>query len=161
MVMEYPDALVRPSEPGDARVLANHLRPEDYREVRALRDGNMSDLLVMSIASSDPCYSAFTSGGALAMIFGVAPHPTEDKTGIVWLLGTTDMAQLHYRFLRESKSWLDRLFGDRYEILFNIADKRNTLHLDWLRWLGFKFMKEIPAGRNRELFIEFYKSKDV
>ena len=110
---------------------------------------------------SKTCYTALTGSGELAMVFGVVPHPVEEQTGIVWLLGTKAMEDIQYRFIRTSKEWLDRLYGDKYEILFNIADKRNTLHLNWLRWLGFKFMREVEAGLNKEPFIQFQRTKDV
>ena len=161
MVAEYSDATVRDATPKDAKELLENIRPEDLQEIRALRSGDLQAALEMGISLSEPCYAASTESGDLALVFGVVPHPTEKATGVVWLLGTHHMESIHYRFLRESRVWLERLYGDKYEILFNIADKRNTLHLTWLKWLGFKFMQEVEAGLNGELFIEFLRTKDV
>ena len=40
-------------------------------------------------------------------------------------------------------------------MLWNIVDKRNTTHLKLLKFLGFKFLREVSYGPNNLTFIEF------
>ena len=57
-------------------------------------------------------------------------------------------------FIREAKKFID---SRKEKYLYNIVDKRNTVHLDLLRWLGFKFIREITYGPNNLSFIEFIR----
>ena len=41
------------------------------------------------------------------------------------------------------------------KLLWNIVDKRNTVHLKLLQFLGFKFLRELTYGPNQIPFIEF------
>ena len=55
-------------------------------------------------------------------------------------------------FAREAKRFVE----SRPEpLLWNIVDKRNKVHLKLLRFLGFKFLREISHGPNNLSFIEF------
>ena len=40
-------------------------------------------------------------------------------------------------------------------ILWNMVDKRNTTHIKLLRFLGFKFLRELQHVPNNLTFIEF------
>ena len=55
-------------------------------------------------------------------------------------------------FAREAKRYVD---SRQEKLLWNIVDKRNTVHLKLLRFLGFKFLREIEHGPNKLTFIEF------
>lgn len=47
-------------------------------------------------------------------------------------------------------------------ILFNCVDQRNEVHINWLRWLGFKFVRIIPEyGIQKLPFIEFVRIRNV
>lgn len=157
----YRESYIRDSLVEDALPLLKNIRPEDLREIAALRNEPLLPLLKQGIWTSRPCFTAFNNQEELILIFGVVKSPEDPGTGVVWLLGTNLMEHYHYRFLRESRYWLSQLYGDRFNTLWNIADKRNTLHLRWLDWLGFEFQREIPAGINQEPFIEFLRNKDV
>lgn len=157
----YEDSYIRDSKVEDALPLLRNIRPEDLREVTALRSEPLLPLLEQGIWTSRPCFTALSSADDLILVFGVVPYVGNPSIGVVWLLGTTLMEHFQYRFLRESRTWLSRLYGDQFKTLWNVADKRNTLHLKWLDWLGFEFQGEVPAGINNEPFIEFSKTKYV
>jgi len=55
-------------------------------------------------------------------------------------------------FVREAKRYVD---SREEKLLWNIADKRNTVHIKLLRFLGFKFLRELTYGPNQLTFIEF------
>ena len=40
-------------------------------------------------------------------------------------------------------------------MLWNICDSRNKVHLKLLKFLGFKFLREVKYGPNNVTFIEF------
>lgn len=157
----YKESYIRDSNVNDAIELLKNIRPDDLREVTALRSEPLLPLLKQGIWTSKPCFTACSSSEEVILVFGVVPYPQEPDIGVVWLLGTDLMDHFHYRFIRESRYWLSQLYGDQFQVLWNIADKRNTLHLRWLDWLGFEFQREVPAGINNEPFIEFSKPKYV
>ena len=46
---------------------------------------------------------------------------------------------------------------DKFPILFNYIDSRNKLHLTWLKWCGFKIIKERYIDNVK--FYEFIRIK--
>ena len=71
-------------------------------------------------------------------------------------MGSDAIKSIRFVFLRHSKTWLKQLFTG-FELLGNFVDARNTLHIEWLRWLGFRFLRKARIGRNGEEFLEFVK----
>ena len=59
-------------------------------------------------------------------------------------------------FLRESRKVVN-LLNHKYKLLWNYVDCRNELHLRWLKWCGFKFLRKINYGVNQKPFYEFIK----
>ncbi|WP_455153243.1 phage protein Gp13 family protein [Bradyrhizobium cenepequi] len=83
--------------------------------------------------------------GRPEVMFGVGDLNILAGIGAPWLLGT-DAVEQHYRqFLRHSVSWRDQLL-ERYPILRNFVDDRNTVSIRWLRWLGFKLHDPVVIG---------------
>jgi hypothetical protein len=72
-------------------------------------------------------------------MFGVADHALLENYGVIWLLGSSDMARIWRAFARQSPDWIKRLFGENRERLGNIIDRRNELSIRWLKRLGFHF----------------------
>ena len=127
--------------------VASNLRPDDYREVV---EGHGHDpLVVLPLAVDYPNSIYFTvPNGKTAGIAGV----TED--GRIWMLCTTAIDEYPITFAREAKRFID---SRPEKMLWNIADKRNTVHLKLLKFLGFKFLREVTYGPNNITFIEFCK----
>ena len=59
-------------------------------------------------------------------------------------------------FLRNSKDVCDVLKG-KHQILHNYVDKRNKLHINWLKWMGFSIINEVNYGIENRKFYEFVK----
>lgn len=157
----YKGGIIRPALEEDATKLAPHLRQADLDEIKASSGRSPEGALLFGIRYSKRAYTAVSHSGDIIAIFGVGSGATEGR-GIVWLLGSDIINEVAYEFLRNSKAWIQRLYGDDYTQLWNVVDTRNTVHIRWLRWLGFKFInKHNGIGRNKEDFLEFIKDKDV
>ena len=70
------------------------------------------------------------------------------------MLTTPAIHEYPLTFAREAKRFIE----SRPEpYLWNVVDKRNTVHLKLLQFLGFKFLREIIHGPNNLTFIEFIR----
>ena len=124
--------------------VASNLRSDDRREVE---EGHGLDPFVMitSKAQEGSCVYFNVPNGKTAGMAGVDPG------GLIWMLTTPAIEEYPITFVREAKRYVERQKG----LLWNIVDKRNTVHLKLLKFLGFKFLREIFHGPNQLTFIEF------
>lgn len=99
------------------------------------------------------CLTVEVNGRPAAM-FGIATEPVHPRVGMIWFLGTGRMRRIDRQFLRESEKWIDTL-ALGYDALANCVHESNTVHIRWLKWLGFSFL-----GR-RGPFIEFARIVNV
>ena len=125
--------------------VASNLRPDDRREVE---EGHGLDPLeaLTSAVSDESCVYFVVPNGKTA---GMAGVHTE---GSIWMLCTPAIHEYPITFAREAKRFVDR---QDHKLLWNIVDKRNKVHLKLLKFLGFKFLRELPYGPNQLTFIEF------
>jgi hypothetical protein len=73
---------------------------------------------------------------------------------MIWMLCTPVIELYPMTFAREAKKFID----SRTEpLLWNVVDKRNTVHLKLLKFLGFTFHEELLFGPNNLPFIKFSK----
>ena len=141
-------AFVRETQDGDLDRLVLCLRAADRRELKA-HGADAENALRQGFELSRPCYTIEHESKAIGM-FGVTPHPEIPSMGLVWLLGSDEIADIRTRFLRESRKWLEEIGGD-YDVLCNMVHEENELHIKWLRFLGFSFINHNPP------FIEFVR----
>lgn len=130
----------RPAQPGDAAVLGPILREADRLEIQATVGRDPTHTLGEGIASADPCWAVLAGSGPLMALFGVVPDAGNAGSGMIWLLGSDELARHHFTVLRLSRLWVARLH-ERYERLWNYIDARNTGHIAWLRWCGFRLVQ--------------------
>ena len=122
-------------------------------EIRANSGGDPQWVLERGIRASVPSCAMLDDTGEVLALFGVVPHPTNARFGIVWMLGSDALVSRKAIFLRTSKHWLARLYSV-YAALGNVIDARNTVHLNWLKWLGFKAVSRIDRhGAEQRPFI--------
>ena len=76
----------------------------------------------------------------------------EKEDGRIWMLCTHVIHEHPLIFAREAKRWIE---SREERLLWNVVDKRNKVHLKLLKFLGFKFLRELPFGPNQLTFIEF------
>jgi hypothetical protein len=146
---------VRRAQLDDARTLAPRLREADRMEIRANSGDDPQRVLERGIEASVPSCAMLDDAGEVLALFGVVPHPTDARFGIVWMLGSDALVARQAIFLRTSKHWLARLYSV-YAALGNVIDARNTVHLNWLKWLGFEAVSRIDRhGVEQRPFIAF------
>jgi len=137
--------IIHPLTKEAAIEVALNLREDDRREVV---EGHGKHPLSSAIAASQQPNSVhFTMpNGRIAGMAGVG------EGGLVWMLCTPAIHDYPISFAREAKRFIDSREED---YLWNIVDKRNTVHLKLLKFLGFKFLRELEYGPNKVTFIEF------
>ena len=88
-------------------------------------------------------------------MYGVVP--VDEKTGLVWMLGSNKLKKIKIAFLKESRTEVEGM-NTLFPHLWNIIDSRNELHLKWIKWCGFKIIGERMV--NNVKFYEFCKVAD-
>jgi Protein of unknown function (DUF2833) len=157
--MRYVKTTVRRARIDDAFKLAANLRAEDLIEIRSAHNDRppYKSLIDGIVLSGDECWTIEANSGEVIAIFGAAK--AGDTVGCVWLLGSAKIKQIQREFLRHSKFWVDKMH-ERYPILANVVYAENTVHIKWLKWLGFKFIRKIDKYGNFGLpFYEFVRVK--
>lgn len=138
---------IKPCTLEDAYYVASNLRPDDYRECVEGHGIEPTIHIPLSILEGESV-SFIVPDGKTAGIAGV------NTNGAIWMLTTPAIHDFPVTFAREAKRFID----NRPEpFLWNIVDKRNTVHLKLLRFLGFEFHEEIQHGPNNLSFIPFDK----
>ena len=158
----YKEISVRTAYVSDVAELGPNLREADKNEVYAIAGLDGTTGLLFSFQHSNACYTIEDNETKepLAM-FGTCSR--EDRTsGAVWFLGSDALFSKGSKricFLKNSKFWVEKLFG-AYKILGNYVDKRNTKHIQWLKWLGFTFIEDVHNfGYEGRTFKHFYKER--
>ena len=140
----------RETIPEDCFYLADKLRYEDKREIIASTGMPPRNALIKSYAHSQDCFTILDTNDVPCGIFGVS------KNGGIWLLASDDIYRIRFSFLRESKKVVQFL-NTKYNPLWNYVDCRNTLHIKWLKWCGFVFLRKINYGVLNLPFYEFIR----
>jgi len=146
----------------DPEYIGMRLRDADLMEMQAVQ-GTHADPVAALRYGIEISYFPFvaTIDGAPACVFGAVPEPHDPRFGCVWLMGTDAITKHPKTFLRHSKEYLEKV-AEPFSLLWNCVDKRNDVHIRWLKWMGFTFVREIPSmGEQRLPFLEFAKVKDV
>ena len=125
--------------------VARNLRPDDRSELSEGHGHDPVRALIQASTLEGSVYFTVPSG-EVAGVAGVG------QSGDIWMLCTPAIEKYPVTFAREAKRYVE---GRTEKLLWNIADKRNTVHLKLLRFLGFKFLRELDYGPNNLPFIEF------
>ena len=131
--------------------LATHLRQADIDEIWASHRATPLEALQRSVGRSEgSCWSVERPGRVLAL-FGCSVVSLIGNSGTPWMLGSDEIAQIKVTFLRYSRRIVSA-FMERFDYLENWIDARNTLHLEWARWVGFRVDPPAPYGIDRMPF---------
>lgn len=139
-----------PALPEHVATIADRMRPADVAEVAAASGRTPHDALLLSLKRSTVCWTALLDGQP-ELMFGVGDLNILTRTGSPWLLGTDAVEREYRQFLRQSRNWPEQLL-QRYDLLRNFVDDRNTVSKRWLEWLGFTLLDPMPIGVNGEMF---------
>ena len=142
----------RPASFGDALRVLNNMRPEDKAEVQGM--GLPPLHAPFGVLISEHATYFHDVDGSPAGIAGVVRlSPTE---GQIWMLCTPLITTKPHTFVRGAKAWLRKVETD-YKLLWNVADKRNTVHHKLLKHLGFRALRTVPIGPNALPYYEIVK----
>lgn len=148
---------VRPYQEGDAEELEPRLRDADRAEINAVTEKYPLEVLREGGELSSPSCTIIGNTGNVVGMFGIV---SEGDFGRVWLLGSDELVTgvLSRQFIRECRRYL-QVLGKPYREMGNVIDERNVIHMKWLRWLGFTFIRRIEKyGVEERPFMEFKKS---
>lgn len=142
----------------DIHQIAADMRPEDIAEAQAALGEAPHKALFRGYIVSTECYTVFheQSRKPLAMFAYQITEPKVSAT--VWLLAANGLLDHRMEFARKSRAWVS-YFQTKAPLLYNMVDQRNILHIRWLDWVGFKFVRVIPEwGKGRLPFVEFART---
>lgn len=142
----------RPATFRDGLEVAQNLRDEDRAEVEGL--GHSLLHIPYGVLISDHATAFHLRDGSIGGVAGITP--VEEGVGQIWMLCTTDIIKEPITFFRQSKKWMAEAQGD-YRLLWNLADARNHVHHQLLKFLGFKALRTVPAGPNQLPYLEIVK----
>ena len=150
------DKLLTPTTVEDINYIAPRLRKADKEECLAATGQKQLDVLYTSLLQGDINLTLNAPDGERIGLCGVAPSPLENS-GAVWMCATDAIFKHQMAFLRRSKAALDYLSQD-YALLYNYVDERNTVHIKWLKWMGFTFInRHENFGAAKLPFYEFLR----
>ncbi len=135
----------------DIEYLAPRLRFEDKREIISALGVTPYEGLYFSFKNSTACFTIVNSKNIPLAIFGINKN---DCT--IWLLATEGLREVEKPFLRQCRELVNFL-AKKHKILWNYVDCRNELHIKWLKWCGFKFLRKVNYGKLNQPFYEIVK----
>ena len=152
------DNYLTPTTVDDIAYIAPRLRKADHQECLAATGREPLGVLMEGLRIGDVTLTMWSPSGLRVGLVGVSKSFVPDA-GAIWLCATDDIYQCQMAFLRKSKEFLP-LLQARYLALFNYVDARNTVHIKWLKWMGFTFInKHEHFGAEQRLFYEFVRIK--
>ena len=145
----------RPSQAQDCYEVADIICKQDAYEVLSSDGLSPLEALQISFETSYECNTIVKNGFIMGM-FGCG-YGGDKLYGVPWMLTNGDFRGFSKKFLKEAREWILKL-SQRHLILYNYVHCENKKSIRWLKWLGFKFMREIPKygfGKS-DTFYEFY-----
>ena len=141
--------------------ISKNMRADDLMELKAVGKINPYQALMAGYLSSRPfCYCGMMDSTPFTL-FGVVPVSRNPDIGSIWLLGTDVLTEkVPISFLRWSKKFLPEMI-EPYDMVCNMVHEKNVVHVKWLKWLGFKFIRKIIYGPSNETFLEFARLNHV
>ena len=142
----------------DIKYLAPRLRQEDKQEILAGSGLIPYEALLIGFKNSVVVFTIFNPKNKPVGIFGINNY--EKDIGVIWLLATKDLAKIQIAFLKECREVI-KFLNTKYKILWNFVDCRNQLHIKWLKWCGFKFIRRLNRGVLQKPFYEIIRINNV
>jgi hypothetical protein len=128
-----------------------NLRPEDRRELETVAPDHTAEAeLLRAVTASEEVWVASVGTEPIA-VFGIG------RAGVIWMVGTAGISKAPIQVFRTAQGFV-RCWLRQYGHLHNAADCRNTLHLRWLKLLGFTFDDVIQI--NGQPFQRFHMTRE-
>ena len=146
----------RPYKIEDIEPIASNMCEADTTEIM-LSDGMTPlEALTHSCKMSTEVFTIVAPDGELLGMFGLS-H-IDDYVGSPWMLTTGKLSIIGTQFLRESRRWVTKA-NNKKDLLLNYVHVENTNAINWLKFLGFKFIREVTYGVGQAPFYEFVRIK--
>jgi hypothetical protein len=136
----------------DAMYVASNLQEDDRQELIGLGHANYEWATILSVYYSDTAVTFWNPDGNICGVAGVSR--TDAHCGAIWMLTTPHVRPYPKLFFKEAKKWVEQQTS--YEMLHNIADPRNKMHMKLLHMLGFKRLGYVTTPTNLT-YVEFAK----
>lgn len=147
--------IIRAAHIDDAASIAPLLREADKREIAASTGVDPLSALQSSFCISTEVYLACRPDDTPLAIFGIGPNSSDAGVGIPWMVGTEEMIHYAIPLVRDARRWVDHQLTT-YLYLTNYVDSRNSVHLKWLRHIGF-YIDETPQYIGVDTSVPFYQ----
>lgn len=151
------EGYVRNSIITDVKFISDTMREADVAEVKAFSGSTPEEALSNGLESRSYggiCKTICLGNGVPVGMYGVVPSD-EPGVGIVWMLASKHIKQLHRELVKQSRPRIDELCQG-YRLVFNFTDARNHVHHRWIKWSGFTILKKHEAiGVEERPFLEF------
>ena len=147
-----PKSLIHPATRLDAMYVAANLQEDDRQELAGLGHADHEMAVVLSVYHSEPAVTFWNPDGNICGVAGVSR--TDAHCGAIWMLTTPHVRPYPKLFFKEAKKWVEQQTS--FEMLYNIADPRNKMHLKLLHMLGFKRLSYVTTPTNLT-YVEFAK----
>lgn len=144
--------LIHPATVLDAEYVAKNLQEDDHREILGLGLDPL-EAIPYSVMSSETAVTFWNPDGMICGVAGVSR--TDAQCGAIWMLTTPDVRPYPKLFYKEAKKWVDQITS--FDLLHNIADPRNRMHMKLLHLLGFKKLSYVSVGPQQLTYVEFAK----
>lgn len=130
------DIAVRPAEAADVFALAANLRDDDEQEVADMTGRDPVEAIGEGFVESTKCYTILWKGSVAGMM-GVVPADkgADTRLGMVWLLGSDQLALFGFSLVKYSRAWLRELIVG-YDMVGNLVSARNPAHVRFLKHIG-------------------------
>lgn len=125
------------------------IRQDDKRELEAATGLVPHVALVKAALGSTHTYVAQVDNDIVA----VAGFKILDRIAIPWLIATDEFFKYRFTLTKKVIGFIDNL-KPQVRLFVNAVDARNTGHIKWLEWLGFKFDGTFME-RNGYKFLQF------
>lgn len=146
------ESLIHTANRLDAMYVAANLQEDDRQELTGLGHNDHEMAVVLSVYHSENALTFCNPDGNICGVAGVSR--TDAHCGAIWMLTTPHVRPYPKLFFKEAKKWVEQQTS--FEMLYNIADPRNRMHLKLLHMLGFKRLSYVTTPTNLT-YVEFAK----
>lgn len=150
--------LIRDSIQSDCIEIAKRMRKADIDEVWASHRASPLEATMHGFKHSVACFTVEVHGFPI-IIFGLVPDNFTGNKASVWMLSTDGIMSVGRVFIRHSREMIDLMLS-YYPYLYNFCDMRNTVTLEWLKYVGAVFGEIVPVGIDNTPFQKFSFAKD-
>lgn len=151
--MSKSGAKIEHATKADLDFVLAHMRQADVDEVYATVGTGPVHALA-GVEKQEDCYIGKWDEEPVA-VMGVVPRSLITGGGTIWMLGTDGINRHKIAFLKHGRRWVESML-QKYGELSNYVDARNTVSINWLKWLGFKIEDPQPYGVKQLPFHPFH-----